>query len=125
MADFKELMNAPELTDTIDPEDARENRLMGVLAYLSWLVLIPIFAAPNSKFARFHCNQGILLAIVELVCGVVLGLLGKLPLIGWIFSVVEAIIGIAVLVFVIRGIVDAINGRAREIPVVGGIRLFK
>ena len=33
---------------------------MAILAYFGILVLIPILAAKDSKFARFHANQGLL-----------------------------------------------------------------
>lgn len=46
--------------------DAQQNKAMGILAYLSWLVLVPLLAAKNSPFARFHANQGLALAIVEI-----------------------------------------------------------
>jgi len=44
---------------------------MAILAYLTWLVLIPLFAAKESKFARFHCNQGIVLAVAEIIAVIV------------------------------------------------------
>ena len=46
--------------------DVQENKVMGILAYLSFLVLIPLFAAKESPFARFHTNQGLVLAIGEI-----------------------------------------------------------
>ena len=46
--------------------DVQENKVMGILAYLSFLVLIPLFAARESPFARFHTNQGLVLAIGEI-----------------------------------------------------------
>ena len=75
MADFNDLNNlnaTPDYTTSFDPADVQSNKVMGVLAYLSWLVLIPLFAARNSPFARFHCNQGIVLALAEVLAGVIL-----------------------------------------------------
>ncbi|MDO4733556.1 MAG: zinc ribbon domain-containing protein, partial [Bacillota bacterium] len=48
------LNNTADTTGDFDKADIEQHKVMGVLAYLSWLVLIPIFAAPKSKFARFH-----------------------------------------------------------------------
>ena len=39
--------------------DVQNNKVMAVLAYIGLLVLIPIFAAKDSKFARFHSGQGL------------------------------------------------------------------
>lgn len=52
---------ARDFTADYDPRDIQENRGWGILSYLGFLVLIPIFAARNSYFARFHANQGLVL----------------------------------------------------------------
>ncbi|MBR5426739.1 MAG: hypothetical protein IK118_00195, partial [Clostridia bacterium] len=80
---FNELNNTPDTTAEFDPADVQANKAMGVLAYLSWLVLIPIFAAKNSRFARFHANQGIVLAIAWTAWWIVQAILGAI--IGAIF----------------------------------------
>lgn len=122
---FNEFNNTNDITNEFDPQDVNSNKGMAVLAYLSWLVLIPIFAAKESKFARFHCNQGIVLAIAEVVISVLTNILNDIPGIGWIFDVIQGILGIAFLVFCIIGIVNAANGRAKELPVIGGIKIIK
>ncbi len=112
----KELNHTPDFSSTIDPQDVAQNKLMGVLAYLSWLVLIPIFAAPSSRFARFHANQGLIVAIL----GTVLGLLSRIPVVGWIFG----LLGLIPFALSILGIVNVANGKAKELPVIGGIRIL-
>ena len=128
MADLNEelekITNTPDTTASFDPEDIRQNKAMAILAYISWLVLIPLFLAKSSKFARFHCNQGLILAIVEIICWVVLGILGGLPLIGWIFRLVNGILGIVFLILAILGIVNVVNGRAKELPVIGSFKIL-
>ena len=122
---FNEFNNTEDTTSQFDPNDIQQNKVMAVLAYLSWLVLVPIFGAKNSPFARFHANQGLALAIAEIICWVVLGILVKLPLIGWVFGLVEGIFSLVCLVFAIIGIVNAANGRAKELPIVGKFRVLK
>ena len=123
MADFQEKWNeindTVDYTDTLNERDIQQNKGMAVLAYISWLVLIPLFAAKDSRFARFHCNQGLVLAIVEIVAWVVFGILSRLPLIGWIFSILSALVSLVCLILAILGIVNAVNGRAKELPLVG------
>lgn len=129
MADFNEklsqLLNTQDLTADFDPQDIQSNRLMSVLAYFSWLVIIPLLLAGNSKYSRFHCNQGIVLALVELVAVVACGLLSKIPLLGWIFSLAQGLIGLVCFILSIVGIVNAANGRGKELPLVGSIRILK
>ena len=122
---FNEFNNTADTTAEYDQNDIQKNKGMAVLAYLSWLVLIPIFAAKDSKFARFHANQGLVLAIAEIVCGVVLGILSALPFIGWIFGIVEGLFSLVCLGFTIIGIVNAVNGKAKELPIVGKFKILK
>ena len=122
---LNELTNTEDSTSSYSPEDINNNKAMAILAYLSWLVLIPLFAAKESPFARFHVNQGLCLAIVEIICWVVFGILSKIPLLGILFAIIEWLISLACLVLAILGIVNAVNGRAKELPVVGKIRILK
>ncbi|MBR3992047.1 MAG: zinc ribbon domain-containing protein [Clostridia bacterium] len=129
MADFNdklnEMNNTKDYTAEYDKNDIEQNKVMAILAYLGWLVLIPLFAAKESKYARFHVNQGLILAIVETVIMIVLSILTLIPVIRWIFYIVEAVAGIVFLVMWIIGIMNAANGRAKELPVIGSFRLLK
>lgn len=114
---------------------------MGVLAYLSWLVLIPLFAAPKSKFARFHANQGLVLAIIEAAYGIVqiilLAILGAIfpyryTLLSYgrsgIYVLLVAILSLVWILFgalSIIGIINAVNGKEKELPVIGKFKILK
>ena len=129
MADWNEklneLNNTKDITEEFDPTDVQNNKVMGILAYISWLVLIPLFGAKESPFARFHCNQGLVLAVAEIVAIVVLGILSRIPLIGWLFRIIESLVCLACLVLAVIGIANAANGKAKELPIVGGFKLLK
>ena len=122
---LNELNNTKDTTDEFDPTDVQNNKVMGILAYISWLVLIPLFGAKESKFARFHCNQGIVLAIAEILAVVVCGILSRIPLIGWIFRIIESLVCLACLILAVIGIANAANGKAKELPIVGSVQLLK
>lgn len=122
---FNEFNNTPDTTAEYDQNDIQQNKVMAILAYLSWLVLVPIFAAKESKFARFHANQGIVLAIAEIICWVALGILGNLPFIGWIFSIMDGLFSLVCLIFAVIGIMNAANGKAKELPLLGHFKILK
>ncbi len=129
-AKFAALNNTADTTADFDKADIERNKVMGILAYLSWLVLIPIFAAPKSKFARFHANQGLVLAITEVAWWIVTAILNViLYAISWMLGVlVGTILGLVNLVFLvllIMGIINAANGRAKELPVIGKFKILK
>ena len=126
MADFNEMLtNTPDTTAEYDPNDIEQNKVMALLAYLSILVLIPIFAAPRSKFARFHVNQGIVLAIAEVIASILAGILTSIPFIGWLFGIVFGLIDLAAFILAVLGILNAVNGKAKELPFIGKFRLLK
>jgi len=110
-------------------KDAEDNKIMGILAYIGLLVLVPIFAAKQSKFARFHANQGLVLLICEAVYGVLYMILSALVLaISWRLYFVITILGFlsfAFVIFSILGLINAVKGEEKELPLIGKIRILK
>lgn len=128
------LNNTADNTADFDPQDIANNKAMGILAYLSWLVLIPIFGAKGSKYARFHANQGLVLAITEVIWWVAEGILSSVlwSLFGYrlwsVYSLLTTVLGLVNIVFVILlviGIMNAVNGRAKELPIIGKFKILK
>ena len=130
VAKLTELNNTVDTTADFEKDDIEQNKIMGILAYLSWLVLIPVFAAPKSKFARFHANQGLVLAIVEIgyaiLTAVINAIVGGISVVlGMLVSTILSLIGIVFLIFAIIGIVNVANGKAKELPTIGKFRILK
>jgi len=123
--DVNELMSSEDYTKNYDIQDISANKTMGILAYLGLLVLVPIFAARQSKFAMFHAEQGITLCICAHIVSLLAVFLGKIPAIGFVFSIVFGLVGLVLFLLMIIGIVNSVNGQAKEIPVLGKIRLIK
>ncbi|MBQ7095858.1 MAG: zinc ribbon domain-containing protein [Clostridia bacterium] len=103
-----------------------DDKLMAVLSYFGLLVLIPIFAAKERPFARFHANQGLVLFIVELAWGIVSGIVGGIfAVLG--FGIVGELLELAellLLVLAIIGIVNACKGEKKELPVIGKFQIL-
>ena len=91
---------------------------MAILAYIGILVLVPLFAAKDSPFARFHTNQGLLLLILHLIGWV----LSFIPYIGWVAC---GIINVVCFVLFILGLINAVRGDAKELPLIGKYRILK
>ena len=125
--------NTPDTTANYSPEDIQGNKVMAILAYISWLVLIPLFAAKNSPYARYHTNQGLVLFLIGLVWTIVGELvtmiLGWIPVLGAIIGIIIAIagfvIGIFSIVCMVLGIIYAAQGKAKELPFIGCIKILK
>lgn len=125
MADLNSILNTPDTTSEFDAQDIEQNKVMAILAYLSWLVLIPIFAAKDSKFARYHANQGIILAIAEIVWWIVSGILRSIPVVGIIITIIDVIVELAFVLCLVLGLLNAANGKAKELPFIGGFTILK
>lgn len=121
--DFKEKLDeakceADAQTGVVyDPEDIKKNKVMAVLAYLGILVVIPLLCAKESRFAKFHVNQGIILLAAEVVAY----LLHFIPVI----RIIANIIYILVFIFAIIGIINSVKGEAKELPFIGHFRFIK
>ncbi len=120
------MMNTNDTTSQFEPQDINNNKGMSVLAYIGFLFLVPLLACPNSKFARYHTNQGLVLFLLEFALGVVTGILGLIPIAGLIIGgLLSAVGGIFTLVLMIMGIINAAQGQAKELPLIGKITLLK
>ncbi len=133
---FSNLNETVDATAQYDKQDIEQNKVVSLFAYLGILILIPVFAAKESKFARFHINQGLVLLIASFAWGIVYGILttvlGMILLHGgagvMIFTVVNIILGLLSLIFlvlVIIGIINAVSGKAKELPIIGKVRILK
>lgn len=108
-----------------DPQDIEQNKTMAILAYIIWLV--PLIAANQSKFARYHTNQGIILAICVVAFWLVMTIITYIIPISLIitFAIVFSLLWIAVWIFyivcVIMGIMSASKGEAKPLPLIGNL----
>jgi len=122
---FNEFNNTKDTTAEFDQNDIQQNKAMAILAYLSWLVLIPLFAAKDSKFAKFHCNQGLTLFICSIACSLLMTILAFIPFVRWIGFILGSLLGVAILILAILGIINAANGQAKELPIIGKFTILK
>lgn len=110
--------NTADTTADYDQKDIEDNKFMAILAYIGILFLIPLFAAKESPFAKFHTNQGIILCIV----GVAGGIIGIIPILG---TIVAALVSLATTVLMVLGIVNVCQGKAKELPIIGKYKILK
>ncbi len=122
---FNKIMDTHDSTENFETNDIEENKLISILSYISILFLIPYFARPKSKYARFHANQGCVLFLYSFVIQAVLTALGALPLIDIISGILNAIVAVISVALTIIGICNTCNGEAKELPVIGKYTLIK
>lgn len=128
--------SVPDHTAACSAEEIRENRVFAILAYIGILVLIPVFAAPKSRYVRVHANMGLNLLLLEVILELVFLSLRAIlfPVHFWLgvtgggyllLITVQRLLNLLLLVFRVMGIVYAATGRARELPLINCVRLLK
>lgn len=88
---------------------------IALIAYLTIIGLVVAFAMNSEKkyeFSSFHIKQ----SLGILVTGLAIGIIGVIPFLGWIIS----ILGSFFLVFLwVKGLINAVNGKLVPVPVLG------
>jgi len=115
-----DLNDTEDTTNEFDPGDIGENKIFAVLSYLSWLIIFTLIFAKDSKFARYHANQGLVLAICATLGFILLGFLPNI----WIIRLAISIFEIVVWVVDVIGLYNAATGKAKELPVIGKFRIL-
>ncbi len=110
--------NTPDTTANYDPADIEANKIMAVLAY--FIFFLPLLAAKDSAYARFHANQGLLLLLAGFAVSIVGGII---PILGWFLIIPVGCVIVAVLGII--GLINAFKGRAKELPLIGKIKIIK
>lgn len=132
----QKLGNTADSTADFAKEDIEQNKVMAILAYFGFLVIVPVIAAKNSPFAKFHANQGLVLFLSmiawiiadSIVSAILRAILWKGLGLWSIYSLCTTVLDICYLVFTILaiiGIINALNGRAKDLPLIGKFRILK
>ncbi|MBQ7700118.1 MAG: hypothetical protein IJT49_07235 [Clostridia bacterium] len=112
-------------TAEYEEEDIQKGRFLSVLCYLWIFVLIPVFAAKDSGFVRFHRRQGLLTFIINTVYAVLMFVILDILRVT-VGSLGVFIVGIllygglaALAALPVAGIINAVKGKAKELPYIG------
>jgi uncharacterized membrane protein len=119
------LQNTADHTDKMDPSDVTQNKGICCLSYP--LFFLPFVACPESKFGRFHANQGLLFAIL-LFAGLIANSIVRMIFRGflyWLGSLMQLAILLPILAIGVISVINAYSGKAKEIPLIGNTRLIK
>gem|GEM_PF-736475 len=119
--------SSPSWPDT-EAVDIEQNKVLAVLAYIGIFVLVPLLAAPRSRFARYHTNQGMVLFLGGLAFWAATAVLAAVPLVNLITLPITiltwCLLPVGVLVFMIIGVIHAASGEYKPLPWIGHFRLL-
>ena len=112
-------------------QDFAQSDNIAILSYFGILFLIPYFARPDSKFCKFHCNQGLLMFIAVIVFNVVVQILSTILGYGVLRMILvtplNLVGGLGSIALLIIGIKNVLDGKMKELPLIGslGITIIK
>ena len=138
--------NLKDSTSNFQKTDIEAGKGMGVLSYI--IPLIPFFAEKKNKFVVYHAKQGMNLFIVSIAYIILYAILAAVIKVdgncgyGYLGNFAESlgitcevtpwwitwplnIIGLGITILAIMGIVYVCQGKAKELPIINKIRIFK
>jgi len=103
---------ADNKADTTTKADIDKNKTMAILAY--FIFFLPLLTdAKDSKFAKFHANQALLVTLIYIA-----GFFLSFFLIGFLVYILGFVLWI-------MGIISAVNGEMKRLPLIGNIEIIK
>lgn len=88
-----------------------------IVAYITLIGWIVAFCAGTKQESKFHLNQALVIWIINLI----LTILANIPIVG----IVAGILSLVLFVFWIIGLVNACQGKEKELPLIGSIKILK
>jgi len=101
-----------------DYETSKKARIPAALGYIFFV--IPLIWSPDSKFARYHANQSLILFFLTILSAVAVSFIPNIA--GFILM---TLIILYVLIFSVRGFILALRGKARRIPFFGKLIIIQ
>ncbi|MCI9151706.1 MAG: zinc-ribbon domain-containing protein [Lachnospiraceae bacterium] len=126
---FDRFNKTEDTSSAYSAQQIADGKVMGILAYIGFLVLVPILAEKQNPFVRYHANQGLVLFLGEILYALLHRVLVRVFLVtifplGVVLNIVLSIASLVFVAYMVIGIVNVCNGKAKELPVIGGIRLI-
>lgn len=136
------LKDVKDDSKSFDKKEIENGKGMGILSYI--LPFIPYFANKDNKFVKYHAIQGMNLLIVAILYSVLYSILTSVIKVNgscgtwfgydlgnyckvtpWWVTLPLSIIGICISIIAIIGIINVCNGKAKELPIVNKLKIFK
>lgn len=119
--DNNNLFDTEDLTGSFDTNDIEQNKAISAVAYIPILFIVPMLAT-QSPYAKFHANQGLILTMTCIILNIASRILGfVLEWVPILPSLVSAVFSLSSLALLIIGIINAVQGKAKKLPIVGGL----
>ncbi len=118
--DILEQFNDLDTERTFDDTDINKYSVFAIFAYLiPVLFFLPYVGDNNSAYCKFHSNQSFLWLLTIIVLTIICGIIGMIPVIG--FIVWRLCFPIILLAVDFSFILGSLKGKAYRLPFVGSL----
>ncbi len=107
-----------DITSQFTPEEMEEKKVMAILSYLGFLVIIPILQAKDSAYVRFHINQGVVLVGIAFATNI----MAFIPVVGGIIATIGSV---GFVVVAIMNILNVVNKKTVKFPILSNFEIIK
>ncbi len=116
---LNDMLNTPDDSAMYDTQDIQDNKIWAALSYVGILFILPLLInGGSSRYAKYHANQGFILFLADIIAGIVGAILGLIPVLGGLLS---ALVSLCLLALMIIGIINGASGKAKQLPLIGGL----
>ena len=136
---ISKLKDTKDYSHMYDINNMKQNKMLCILASLGITFWVPLVVKKECASARFYANQGLLIFIIEVICGIINYIYSGviiggavrsadtgLYIHGYILVLLFTAIFFAVPVFLVVTAIQNINtGKVKDIPLVGKLRLLR
>jgi uncharacterized membrane protein len=139
----KDLINdVKDDSSNFDKKSMEDGKGMAILCYI--LPFIPYFVEKKNKFVKYHAAQGMNLLVIGISYGIIYSILTSIikvngscgswlgynignyckvtPL--WV-TLPLSLIGLCIFIIAVIGIINVCNNKAKELPIVNKLKIFK
>ena len=125
---MKIAQNTADHSEGMEPADIEKNKVIGCFAYI--LFFLPLVTVPESKYGRFHANQG-LVYLILFVVGAIATTIVRMLLTSitwrllWLSSLISFLVFLPIIAIGVVGLINGYTGKAKDLPIIGTIRILK
>ncbi len=122
----KNFWDTEDMTGGFDTNDIEQNKVIAAIGYVPVLFLVPLLGAPDSSFAKFHANQGLILTLaavaLDVARSVLCAIFSFMPFLrNFVPEIISTVVSVAILAYIAIGVITAVQGKAKKLPFIGGI----
>ena len=107
------------------PQFEEDKKVVATIAVFPILFLIYFISGKDSAYVRYCANQGLIFTILGIIISVVAGIIGAIPIIGFLMGIVFWLVDLAILALTIYQMIGAYKGTIKPLPVIGDVEILK